>query len=62
MSSSSNSSRVYMDTLTTKDMKNPVLAENCCDIIRIELSISLLVFSLNPVLASSHSQCVGRAH
>lgn len=51
-----------MDVLATKDQKNPALAENHYGIATIGLSVSLLVFSLNPVLASSHSQCVGRAH
>lgn len=41
-----------VDILVTKGMKNPVLAENWYDITRIELSISLLVFFLNPGLAS----------
>lgn len=57
----SSSSSIYVDMLTTKDQKNPALSENCCDIMRIELSCSRPVFSLNPVSASPHSQRVGRA-
>lgn len=62
MSSSRNRNSIQMDGLATKDQKNLVLAENLNGIATIGLSISLLVFSLNPVLACSHSQCVGRAH
>lgn len=62
MSSSRNRRSIQMDGLATKDQKNPALAENLNGIATIGLSISFLVSSLNPVLASSHSQCVGRAH
>lgn len=49
MSSGSNSSSSYTDRSATKDMKNTAAAENHCDTIRMEMSISLLVLSLNPV-------------
>lgn len=41
--------------------KNPVFGGNQCDSVTEELTVSLLVFSVNPDLASSNSQCVGRA-